>query len=41
MKIPAQKKSTRSNENKQNNFQKPYIVVPYYQGLSESMKENM
>ena len=38
MKTPAQKKSTRNNENKQNNCQKPYIVVPYYQGLSESMK---
>ena len=38
METPAQKKSTRNNENKQNNCQKPYIVVPYYQGLSESMK---
>ena len=38
MKTPAQKESNRNNENKQNNCQKPYIMVPYYQGLSESMK---
>ena len=38
MKTPVQKKSTRNKENKQNNCQKPYMVVPYYQGLNESMK---
>ena len=38
METPAQKKSTKNNEKKQNNCQQPYIVVPYYQGLSESMK---
>ena len=35
---PAQKKSTKNIANKQQNCQRPYIVVPYYQGLSESLK---
>ena len=38
MKTPVQKKITCNNENKQNNCQQPYIVVPHFQGLSESMK---
>ena len=37
MRTPAQKKSTTNNANNQN-YQRPYIVVPYYQGLSESIK---
>ena len=37
MKKPAQKKNI-SNTNTQQNYQKPYMVVPYYQGLSESVK---
>ena len=38
MRTPAQKKSIKNNANNQKNSQKPYIVVPYYQGLSESIK---
>ena len=38
MRTPAQKKSTKNNANNQKNHQRPYIVVPYYQGLSESIK---
>ena len=38
MKKPAQKKKNTSNTNNQPNYQKPYMVVPYYQGLSESVK---
>ena len=34
----AQKKSTKNNANNQKNCQRPYIVVPYYQGLNESIK---
>ena len=33
-----QKKSTNSNANNQKGNQNPYIVVPYYKGLSESLK---
>ena len=35
---PAQKKKNTSNTNNQPNYQKPYMVVPHYQGLSESFK---
>ena len=38
MKTPAQKKSTKNNSINQKDCQRPYIVVPYYQGLSESIK---
>ena len=38
MRTPAQKKSTKNNANNQKNSQRPYIVVQYYQGLSESIK---
>ena len=38
MRTPAQKKSTKNIANNQMNSQRPYIVVPYYQGLSESIK---
>ena len=38
MRTPAQKKSTKNNSINQKDCQRPYIVVPYYQGLSESIK---
>ena len=38
LRIPAQKKKNNSSTNNQQNCQKPYMVVPYYQGLSESVK---
>ena len=38
MKKPAQKKKNTSNNNNQANYQKPCMVVPYYKGLSESVK---
>ena len=38
MKKPAQKKKNTRNNNNQANYQKPYMVVPYYKGLSESVK---
>ena len=38
MKKPAQKKKNTGNNNNQANYQKPYMVVPYYKGLSESVK---
>ena len=38
MKKPAHKKKNNSSTNNQQNCQKPYTVVPYYQGLSESVK---
>ena len=38
MKKPAHKKKIISNTNNQQNYQKPYMVIPYYQGLSESVK---
>ena len=37
MKKPAQKKKNTSNSN-QANYQKPYMVIPYYKGLSENVK---
>ena len=30
--------TTNDNNNNQANYQKPYMVVPYYKGLSESVK---
>ena len=33
-----QKKKNISNNNNQANYQKPYMVVPYYKGLSKSVK---
>ena len=38
MRKPAQKKSTKNNANNERNYQRLHIVVPYYQGLSESLK---
>ena len=38
MKKPAQKKRNTSNNNNQANYQKPCMAVPYYKGLSESVK---
>ena len=38
MKKPAQKKKNSGNNNNQANYQKPYMVVHYYKGLSESVK---
>ena len=38
MRTPAQKKKYNNCTNTQKNCQKPYMVVPYYQGLSESVK---
>ena len=38
MRTPAQKKKNKNSANTQQNNQKPYMVVPYYQGLSESVK---
>ena len=38
MKKPAQKKKNTVNNNNQTSYQKPYMVVPYYKGLSESVK---
>ena len=39
MRTPAQKKKKKnSRTNTQQNCQKPYMVVPYYQGLRESVK---
>ena len=38
MRTPAQKKKNNNSTNTQQNCQKPYMVVPYYQGLSESVK---
>ena len=34
----AQHKENTGNNNNQANYQKPYMVVPYYKGLSESVK---
>ena len=41
MKKPAQKKKNTVNNNNQTSCQKPYMVVPYYKGLSESVKKNL
>ena len=41
MRTPAQinqKKNSNSNTNNQKGNPNPYIVLPYYKGLSESMK---
>ena len=38
MRTPAQKKKNKNIANIQQNCQRPYMVVPYYQGLSESWK---
>ena len=38
MKNPAQKKKNTVNNNNQTSYQKPHMVVPYYRGLSESVK---
>ena len=38
MKKPAQKKKNIGNQNNQTSYQKPYMVVPYYKGLSKSVK---
>ena len=40
MNNPAQKKNTnKTRSTQQNNTPKPYITVPYYKGLSESVKK--
>ena len=39
MNNPAQKKRNKTNTTQQNNIPKPYITVPYYKGLSESVKK--
>ena len=38
MRKPTQKKKNNSSTNTQQNCQKLYMVVPYYQGISESVK---
>ena len=38
MRTPAQKKSNKNIVNIQQNCQRSYIAVPYYQGVSNSMK---
>ena len=38
MRTPAQKKKNNNSTNTKQNCQKPYTIVPYYQGLSESVK---
>ena len=35
----AVKNNQKSNKNTGNNIQRPHIVIPYYQGISESMKK--
>ena len=39
MNNPAQKKRNETSSTQQNNTPKPYITVPYYKGLSESVKK--
>ena len=39
MNNPAQKKRNKTSTTQQNNTPKPYITVPYYKGLSESVKK--
>ena len=39
MNNPAQNKRNKTNTTQQNNNSKPYITVPYYKGLSESVKK--
>ena len=38
MRTPAQEKKNNNSAKTQQNCQRPYMVVPYYQGLSKSMK---
>ena len=40
MNNPAQKKRNKTSTTQQNNIPKPYITVPYYKGLSESVTKN-
>ena len=35
----ATNKNSRCTNNSGNNIQKPYMVIPYYKGLSESLKK--
>ena len=35
----AANNNQKSNKNTGNNIQRPHIVIPYYQGISESMKK--
>ena len=39
MNNPAQKKRNKTSTTQHNNIPKPYITVPYYKGLSESVKK--
>ena len=39
MNNPAHKKNKKTGPTQQNNIPKPFIVVPYYKGLSESVKK--
>ena len=39
MNKPAQKKKNNKNTTQQNTNLKPYITVPYYKGLGESVKK--
>ena len=39
MNNPAQKKRNKTSTTQQNNIPKPYITIPYYKGLSESVKK--
>ena len=39
MNNPAQKKKSKIITTQQNNIPKPYITVPYYKGLGESVKK--
>ena len=38
-KTAANGNNNRNNNNTNNNTQRPHIVIPYYQGISESMKK--
>ena len=38
-KTAANRSNNRNNNNNNNNTQRPHIVIPYYQGISESMKK--
>ena len=38
MRTPAQTKKNKNSANTKQNSQKPYMVLPYYQGLSENVK---
>ena len=39
IKTAANRNNNRNNNNTNNNIQRPHIVIPYYQGTSESMKK--